>query len=99
MTIKAFGKYITVKKIDSDKKYSSGIVSKHGQQNLIVKGEVLSVGSHEDFYYDEDRKEPIIKPGDIVYVHEFPKDEQIDPETNEAVAFVMSNIIYGFESK
>ena len=96
--IKAFGKYITVKKMNSDKEFDTGLVVKHSQANLIVKAEVLSVGTDESFFEDEARKKPILKKGDTVYVHEFPKDTQID-EDGEDVTFILASTIYGYNTK
>ena len=92
--IRAFGKYITIEKVDSDKEYSTGIVSKQSHANLIVKGKIISIGSHKDFFND---KKPILKKGMIVYVHEFPKDKFPDIKANKEIAFVRSDTIYGYE--
>jgi len=96
--IKAFGRYITVKAIPSDKEYKTGLVSSHTQANLIVRAEVLSVGQHEEFYEEFDNNK-IIEPGDIVFVHEFPKDNQVDAKTGEEVMFIRLDTIYGFIKK
>lgn len=98
--IAAFNRYLVVKPIKSDKEFvKTGIVATHTQANLICKAIILSVGSDEAFYFDEERTRPILKPGDTVFVHEFPKDSQVDPETGEEVMFIREDTIYGYVKK
>lgn len=91
--IQAFGRYITVKALESDKKFKSGLHASHTQANLIAKAEVLSAGHYKEL------NDKVLEPGDTVFVHEFPKDNQIDPVTGEEIMFIRADMVYGYIKK
>ena len=96
-TIKAFGRYITVKPLKSDKEFDTGITASHTQANLICKAEVLSIGTDKVFWDKKGKR--IFEPGDTVFIHEFSKDNQIDPKTGEVIMFIREDTIYGYIKK
>ena len=99
-TIQAFGRYITVKPLNSDKEFETGIKASHTQANLILKAEVISVGHDEEFAdFNDEGCGQILEKGDTVFVHEFPKDGQIDPKTNEEIMFIRVDTVYGYIKK